>query len=352
MKNQNSLPDFDQNDEIDLFELFAAIWSRKAIILTIATLVIVIAALYLWFTPKVYQAKVYLSEVQPADIALLNIAEEQLGQYSQSLTAESVFALFQKNMSSRALALAYFKEHVEPVYRNVGMGASSDRLFENVFLASISVVKPGKNSDYFTVTHEYTDADLTAQWLNGYVQYVIANTKQELVDAALHNKTLAVDSYKKKMDSLRSVYQQNLQDQIVRLEEAFSIAKKLNLKKSTNSNLANKIPSRNLDESLLYMRGWDVLQAEIETLKKRTHTDPFISGIRPLQENINFLASVSYDDELIHIVTVDAWAEQPERAIKPKKALVLVLAGLLGGMLGVFIALIQWALANRKAVIG
>lgn len=350
MQKLESLSSSSQSDEIDLFELCSVLWSRKLIVIIAALVTIALAVAYLWHTSKVYEAKVYISEAQPADVALLNVGKEQLGQYAESVTSKSVYYLFQKNMGSRALAMLYFKSDVEPVYRDLGVEGTASQLLNNGFLNGIRVVKPGKASEYLTVSYEYVDPKMTFQWLNGYVQFVIMKTEEELVNAAKHSKVLAIDSYKKKMNSLRAIYTQGLQDQIIRLEEALGIAKKLGFKKSAGSNISEKVQSRELDESLMYMRGTEVLQAEIEALKGRSQVDPFISGIRPLQEKINYLESVTYGDALINIVAVDGWAEQPEHSIRPKKSLVLVLAGLLGGMLGVFIALIQWAVSNRKAV--
>ncbi len=349
MQNQSVLPIQTQEDEIDLFELAAALWQRKWVVVGVTTLTIALAVAYLLITPKVYEAKVIISETQSVNVTQLNVGEEQLGQYSQSVTSLSVFTLFQKNLQSRSLVMAYFKEHVEPVYRSKGSDASANNLLDNAFLKSISVTKPGKNSVYLSVAHQYTDTALAAQWLNGYLGYIEQKTKEELVTSANHNKALAVKEYEKEITSLRTVYSQRLQDKIILLEEAYKIAKKLNIKKPAMSGLADKMPSNSLDESLLYMRGYEVLRAEIDSLKSRELLDPFIEKIRPIQEKISYLDSVEYELTELEVINVDAWADEPEQSIKPKKALVLILAGLLGGMLGVFVSLIMWAVSKRKA---
>ena len=173
-------------------------------------------------------------------------------------------------------------------------------------------------------------------------------TKKELVDSALYNKSQAVSEYKKEMESLRAGYKQSLQDKVVQLEEAYKIARKLGIQKPAITNLTGTVESSGFDENLLYMRGYDVLDAEIEALKTRKSIDPFISTIRPIQEKLSYLGSIEYDIGQLKIISVDAWAEVSERSIKPKKALVLVLAGLLGGMLGVFVSLILWAISKRQ----
>lgn len=350
MKNQNSLPIQTQEDEIDLFELVASLWYRKWVIVGVTSIVIVLAIVYLVITPNVYEAKVIISETQPVNVTQLNVGEEQLGQYSQSVTSSSAFTLFQKNLQSRSLAMVYFKDHVEPVYRRNGSNASANGLLDNIFLKSISITNPGKKSIYLSVAHRYRDPALAAEWLNGYLRYIEQKTKEELIESAEHNKTLAVKEYEKEIKSLRTVYSHRLQDKIILLEEAYNIAKKLNLQSPVVSNLSEKVLSSSLDESLLYMRGYEVLGAEIDSLKSRELLDPFVSDIRPIQEKISYLDSVEYKLSELDVVNVDAWASEPERSIKPKKALVLVLAGLLGGMLGIFVSLILWVISKRKRI--
>lgn len=357
----SSLAGQQPQDEIDLWELIAALWARRGLIATVVVIAIGLAGAYLIYTPKVYEAKVYLSEVQPADIAILNVVDNYMSQPledgmpasrpSSQVTKESAFELLQKNLGSIAMAVAYFKQDIEAAYRAAGETASANELVKNEFLKSLSIVRPGKDSEYLTLTYQYTDPALTAKWLNGYISYVEKQTKQELLQAARDNKALAIDEYQKQIASLRSVYAQRLQDRVVLLEEAYNIAKKLGFKKPAASNVGNKALISNLDESLLYMRGAEVLQAELDALKSRKQRDPFIPEIRPLQERISYLESISYDANALKIVSVDGWAEEPEKSVKPNSVLILLLAGIFGGMLGVLVALIKWSIDSRRQAV-
>ncbi|WP_339670076.1 Wzz/FepE/Etk N-terminal domain-containing protein [Dasania marina] len=348
-------------DEIDLFEMAVALWCRKGLIVIIAAVTVCLAIVYLVYTPRVYEAKVYLSEVQSADVAILNAANRYMSQPVESsgdsfsasqaiasVTNGAAFALLQKNLNSIAIATSYFKQDMEVVYRKLGRDESVNELVREKFLKSLAVVRPAKDDDFLTVAFQYTDPVLTAKWLNGYIKYVDKQTKQELLHAARDNKSLAIDEYHKQIDSLRSVYAQRLQDRLIRLEEAYNIAKKLGFNKPAASNAGNKTLFGNLDESLMYVRGYEVLQAELDALKSRSHRDPFIPEIRPIQERINYLKSISYDENALKIVSVDSWAMEPERSVKPNKILIILLAGLVGGMLGILVALIKWAIDNRK----
>ncbi|WP_169335541.1 Wzz/FepE/Etk N-terminal domain-containing protein [Dasania marina] len=345
-------------DEIDLFELMAELWARKALIAAIIVGAICLAVAYLIYTPKVYEAKVYLSEVQPADIAILNVVDSYMSQSSgdampisrpsSPVTKESAFALLQKNLNSIAMATAYFKQDIEAIYRAGGSTGSVNELAKNNFLKSLNITKPGKNSDYLTVAYQYTDPAYTAKWLNGYIHYVNNQTKQELLQAARVNKALAIDAYHKQIASLRMVYAQRLQDRIVLLEEAYAIAKKLDFRKPAASSIGNKTLVSKLDESLLYIRGYEVLEAEIEALKSRKEKDPYIPEIRPIQERISYLESIAYDKDVLKVASIDSWAAEPERSVRPSKVLVLMFAVFAGGLLGVLVTLIKWVVENRR----
>jgi chain length determinant protein (polysaccharide antigen chain regulator) len=357
MQSQSPPPIQSQEDEIDLLELVSILWHRKWLIIGVASMAIALAVLYLFITPKVYEAKAFIGETPAVNIAQLNqtvnIAQldsekTQLGSSVQSVSPESAYALFQKKLQSRSLALTYFKEEIEPVYRNNGSVLSDDTQLGDTFLKSIALVKPSVNSIYLAVKYQYTDPVLSAKWLNGYLRFVDQKTKEELINSAQNNRLQALNEYEKEIISLRKIYSRKLQDKIIRLSEASKIARKLNIQKPLVSNITVNIPSGGFDENLLYMKGYEVLNAEIDTLKTRELHDPYIENIRPIQENISYLDSLEYDISTLEVINVDAWAAEPVGSIKPKKALVLVLAGLLGGMIGIFVALVSCFLARRN----
>jgi LPS O-antigen subunit length determinant protein (WzzB/FepE family) len=59
------------------------------------------------------------------------------------------------------------------------------------------------------------------------------------------------------------------------------------------------------------------------------------------------LRSLNVDVSTLKLATVDQLAMQPIKPIKPKKALILALGLVLGGMLGLFIALLRNMLQRK-----
>lgn len=76
----------------------------------------------------------------------------------------------------------------------------------------------------------------------------------------------------------------------------------------------------------------------------------YVSGISAAQLNEYFQAlSVSHTIQPESLYRVEQMPEVPDQPIKPKKPLIVVLGVALGGMLGVFIALIRLMLRKRSA---
>ena len=89
---------------------------------------------------------------------------------------------------------------------------------------------------------------------------------------------------------------------------------------------------------------------EVEVLKQRQNEDVFLSGVEPLRAEVVRLGNLSnLDISNLKLVSVDRKALEPMRPVKPQKALILALGGLLGAILGVMIVLIRHLVGTRRA---
>jgi len=179
-------------------------------------------------------------------------------------------------------------------------------------------------------------------------------------------------------------------DRLVLLNEAIGIAKSLGIKKpATPSSLGDEnragTPGMmrteiNNQQIPLYFMGVDALEAErnalqrrtsddftegriaqiakelqllranrqIEVLNRRENEDLFLINVEPLRAEEARLRKLNIDMSRLKLVTIDKQALEPLSPIKPKKALVLAMGLVLGGILGVLIALARTLLASRK----
>ncbi|WP_415754967.1 Wzz/FepE/Etk N-terminal domain-containing protein [Pseudomonas leptonychotis] len=187
-------------------------------------------------------------------------------------------------------------------------------------------------------------------------------------------------------DELKALRQQlktHRDNRIAQLDEAIRIAKALGIVKPTTPSALGEVGREaqgnvirtevNNQQIPLYFMGGEALEAEraalrqrrsddftepriaqiakelqllannrqIEVLNMRENADLFLTDLSIWREEAARLRSLEIDAANLKLVSVDQVAVEPLRPIKPKKALILGVGLVLGGMLGLFIALVR-----------
>lgn len=89
---------------------------------------------------------------------------------------------------------------------------------------------------------------------------------------------------------------------------------------------------------------------EVEILQEREGEDVYLTNLAELREEAARLKGIKLDIERLRLVRLDQPALQPLSPIKPKKAMILALGIVLGGMLGIFVALVR-SLTTRNTAL-
>ena len=192
--------------------------------------------------------------------------------------------------------------------------------------------------------------------------------------------------------ALRQQLKTGRQDRVSQLDEAIGIARALGIRKPTTPSSLGEA-ARPGDASVmrteinnqqipLYFMGVEALEAEraalqqrktddftaeriaeiarelqllqnnreVEVLKQRKNEDLFLSGVEPLRAEIVRLGGVAnLDFSNLKLVSVDREAVEPLGPVKPKKALIVALGVVLGGLAGILIALLKHFVVLRRA---
>src|SRR5699024_2748187 len=152
--------------------------------------------------------------------------------------------------------------------------------------------------------------------------------------------------------ALLGTAKQEREDQVKLLKGALYIAESIDLEgASPLSDKASLGGNRYIDNDLIYTRGAKTLRAQLAVLEKRSSDEPFIPGFRELNTQLELLRAYKLNDADVSVVTIDEAAEVPTAPIKPKKSLIVAVGIVLGGMLGVFAALIRSMIRKRKNAI-
>ncbi|MDR9498896.1 MAG: Wzz/FepE/Etk N-terminal domain-containing protein [Hydrogenovibrio sp.] len=347
-QNHNNFP-VQADDEIDLFELWQTIWSQKWMIIAITLAIALAAAAYAFTAEKTYKAEAYFLPPAGSDIqalAIQSLANQEEGESNTlGFEVEEVNKIFinellsfdsQKNFLKTFDSKSLFLDE-ENVTRNV-----EQKVFEN-FSERLKFSAPGKNAqrDASNLAFEYSDAETSAKVVNDYLRYSVAQTKERLLNTVTSQIEHEIGQIDRRIDALVQSEKDQRLGRIQVLEEAYQIAKNTDIDNaSINLSETNDQPE--------YLKGTRLLNAEIEALKSRKDDAAFIDEVQELKAEKAYLSSIKINKDMINPVRIDQFAYPPESPEKPKKKLIVAVAIVLGGMLGIFIALIRGAVQKRR----
>lgn len=340
MSDQKQKIPLDNN--VDFMSLWKIVAKGKWIIVGFTSIVTLVSIIYTQTVTPTYKATTYLLPPLEKNINVIN----QKDPGTSSYTIEYVYSRVLSNIESLKIRNDFFNENKLISYYNDEVGdMTSHEVFEKLFSNKLTIEKPSKVDPrpYQEITFELKNKDsrLSSDVLNLFIDYVKTVTKKELLDALNFEIDKEINMINDQIKSKKDLAVQRRLDRIAQLEESFEQAKKLGIEKAQITQSDNKL---NMD----YNRGWLALEVELKTLKKRESDEPFIEGIRNLQERISYLKNLTINiDELI-VTRIDKPAMSADEPIKPKTRLIIGFAFFFGLFFSFLIVLIREALRKSR----
>lgn len=421
--NPPSYAYYPPEDEINLTDLWRVLIRRRKALFWVTAVTTIGAVLYALFATPVYRAEAVFLPPTLSDIQAFNIPEVQ------SIDTTSTYTMFKRNLSSVVPRKFIFGEMnlLDQFKPDREEGDSIDEIFSE-FNETLTITTPKVKQDEtpiptITFAMEWEDPVLIAQVINRIAREAERTTALEIIsdiqariDARLKDLNQEIQllrgiTIKRRLDeierletadileretindqisALRSKALYERYDRISKLKEATEVAQSLGiqdpigykLKKINDAAVTKSQILTGISNSApqLYTRGYEALDAEIESLSNRTVDDPFIPALRGLQEklellehnrkveqlknrknddpfikllrdkenNLARLVSIKIDPATVKTARLDQAAYAPEKRIKPKRKLIVVLGMMLGLMLGVFAAFFVNFLEEQK----
>ncbi|VEF16283.1 LPS O-antigen chain length determinant protein WzzB [Stutzerimonas stutzeri] len=409
------------NDEIDLVELFRALWRQKVLIVGITLLVTALAACYAFLATPYFETRTYLRPVPQSNLDQLN----ETGIYK--LTPEEAINRVASGLSSYDNRLDFFMNNQE-LFPNIR--DDSDRLeqaFAEFNEVSFEMLFPDpkrtdNRSAFVGLKLTYPEGVAGASVVNAFVAFVLDLERREIAEdveslisnrlaslemnieaqranynaskeakiaTLLENDALKRAQLQDELSTLRDELKTRRTNRIQQLNEAISIAESLGIRKPTSPTAMSDSARGNTQvirtevtnrETPLYFMGTEALTAErdalvgrksddfiepriaeiqselamlennreVEILRSREGEDLYLSNLAELREEAARLKGIKLDTDRLRLVRLDQPALEPSNPVKPKKAMILALGLVLGGMIGVFVALVR-SLVNRPA---
>ena len=355
-----------QDDEIDLFELWNGLVEEKKTIFISFFVVLILAITYLFVVTPVYKATAYLLPPLEKDIQEMNSLSLLVNNFSSSSMnvygSKDVFDQYLINLSSRGLKKEIFSKYeLYKVYApklDTVAGEKQKALLNKAletFSKDFFITRPKQNDkgdEEVTVSITAKQSpEKVAQMVNEAIEIAKRNTVNQIYNSILSEYNVRVAQLNDKIESLRKTAKDRRLDRIAKLDEAIEIAKTMKIMDPKSIGQSVTVNTDNVSDSQsmpLYFLGYKSLTAEKQILEQRKNDDPFINGLRSYQEQLAQLKALNIDKKAFGVVRIDQEAFPVDKPAKPKKALILAVAGVLGIMLGVMIALVRRAYRNRQ----
>ncbi|EKA4522640.1 LPS O-antigen chain length determinant protein WzzB [Vibrio cholerae] len=357
------------NDEIDLKELFAALWQGKWLILMTTLLFSVGAISYALTAQEWWSSKATVSQPQLQGIAsyqqavkryqpLFDVYQEDgtiivsnaldslinpkliFQQFIQTFNANGTKRRFMQT-NPTFLTLHLQKQMLEQTNDQEVMQKLYEEWFERIQASAVDK----KADDIFTLSFQSVDKASSLTLLNEYVQFVNQTLNQQLNDDLLSTLASKYVELTQQEKNLLQQAQLRLQVELERAQYALSIAEAADIKK----------PVQNLGEQEIFAIniGSRALKAKVDALKSIKDLSVFEPRLAILQSKLSQFDLETLSAEAKWSVNGFYYLDQPEQPLtrdKPKRALIVVLGCLIGGMLGVAMVLVRFAFRREDSV--
>ena len=339
-------PQYFEDDTIDLYELWNILWKWKWLVISVTVVAALGSIVYALQLQRIYKAEALLLPPKAKNFQSLNvigIIQSTTGVNNSNLTtilADNVFNKFKQNINSRKLHKKFIQE--KSLMELLAPDKTAETNDEDIHAEFAKLIKLEGKSGFTSLSIELHDAEIAAQWVNDLIEFVDKETIDMLVEDLQISVSNKIRDIEYKITSKRQMAKQRREDQIIRYEEAAKIANNLGIKRRVDATNIIQNTQMNVDIATattpLYYLGFEALSTEISVLRNRKSDDPFISGLRDLQERLTLLRSIKFEKEKMRAVHIDQAAYPPNSPIKPNRRNIVSLATLVGLFSGILLA--------------
>jgi LPS O-antigen subunit length determinant protein (WzzB/FepE family) len=406
------LNDIQPSDEIDLIQLIETVWDGKWKIIAITTACVLGVFSFQVLGPApsfeaTTEIKPILAsdaenyrqsnalgffavyrDIEARDQAQLAFRDRDRDRDRAEIPSAVLDQLFIEQLGNRPLLASIFKKNGLLLREKF----DSDRDYElalEQLSATVYILPPvnedgtqrGESRRHWTLKFEFND---DGKWLaalaelkdtaNKNVRNTVKSRFDNLLASVKQKRAFDIEDLDAQISIMIATYDSEILRRLVHLTEQAAIARKLGISKQTSipqpsiyqslntqgvESLANRT-SKIETEIPLYLRGYDALEKEIELIKARQDKRAFIEGLLPLEQKKLALAKDQTPERAERL-----FAEAPvmksgdfqaasfdvaatEFEDKSKRTLMLALAAVVGGMIGVVYVLIASAMRGRR----
>lgn len=336
------------SDEIDLRELVLELWRQKILILSVTLLFAIAGIGYAMTARQVWTSQALISE---PSIEQVNVFQLRIDQLKNSLPVESSvamdFSTLQRTALYQSFVAAFNSMNNKRTFlteqgifaEELSKAGVTDRRSERALMSKLGeaiVAKPfDKTGTDMILSFSAETAELAQQRLVKYIEFV-QNKQVEDKNAELRslwkNRIKALTS---QYENIKSDTLQTRQDDIRRTQYSLRISQAAGVEKPLE-----RMSSKDIFNIELGSKG---LAEKLKILEEIKDPEVLNEGLGKVRLQLSGLKALQLTNAPFDSFKMIDSPEEPFTRDKPKRPLIVVLATLLGGMLGVAIVLVRHA---------
>ncbi|ENO7192770.1 LPS O-antigen length regulator [Salmonella enterica] len=357
-KNQSfagySLPPANSH-EIDLFSLIEVLWQAKRRILATVFAFACVGLLLSFLLPQKWTSQAIVTPAesvqwqgQERTLTALRVLDMEV-----SVDRGSVFNLFIKKFSSPSLLEEYLRS--SPYVMDQLKGAQIDEqdlhraivlLSEKMKAVDSNVGKKNETSLFTSWTLSFTapTREEAQKVLAGYIQYISDIVVKETLENIRNQLEIKTRYEQEKLAMDRVRLKNQLDANIQRLHYSLEIANAAGIKRPVYSNGQAVKDDPDFSISL----GADGISRKLEIEKGVTDVAEIDGDLRNRQYHVEQLAAMNVSDVKFTPFEYQLSPSLPVKKDGPGKAVIIILAALIGGMMACGGVLLRHAMVSRK----
>ncbi|EDN4284954.1 LPS O-antigen length regulator [Salmonella enterica subsp. enterica serovar Ealing] len=357
-KNQSfagySLPPANSH-EIDLFSLVEVLWQAKRRILATVFAFACVGLLLSFLLPQKWTSQAIVTPAESVQwqglertLTALRVLDMEV-----SVDRASVFNLFIKKFSSPSLLEEYLRS--SPYVMDQLKGAQIDEqdlhraivlLSEKMKAVDSNVGKKNETSLFTSWTLSFTapTREEAQKVLAGYIQYISDIVVKETLENIRNQLEIKTRYEQEKLAMDRVRLKNQLDANIQRLHYSLEIANAAGIKRPVYSNGQAVKDDPDFSISL----GADGISRKLEIEKGVTDVAEIDGDLRNRQYHVEQLAAMSVSDVKFTPFKYQLSPSLPVKKDGPGKAVIIILAALIGGMMACGGVLLRHAMVSRK----
>ncbi|EDU3845318.1 LPS O-antigen length regulator [Salmonella enterica subsp. enterica serovar Essen] len=357
-KNQSfagySLPPANSH-EIDLFSLIEVLWQAKRRILATVFAFACVGLLLSFLLPQKWTSQAIVTPAESVQwqglertLAALRVLDMEV-----SVDRASVFNLFIKKFSSPSLLEEYLRSSPYVMDQLKGAQIDEQDLHRAIVLLSEKMKAVDSNAGKKNETSLFTSWTLSftaptreeaQKVLAGYIQYISDIVVKETLENIRNQLEIKTRYEQEKLAMDRVRLKNQLDANIQRLHYSLEIANAAGIKRPVYSNGQAVKDDPDFSISL----GADGISRKLEIEKGVTDVAEIDGDLRNRQYHVEQLAAMNVSDVKFTPFKYQLSPSLPVKKDGPGKAVIIILAALIGGMMACGGVLLRHAMVSRK----